>query len=1220
MKGIKLLVIAGNVLINLTLLAQSPQPQKFLPVLAPSSPEAAAFKKYGNYDVNLFSGIPDISIPLYEIKIGELSIPINISYHSSGIKVNDIASRIGLGWDLHAGGSITRKIMGKADELPGNYLSATATSGNRVKLGSEIDPTTQDGLDYLRSVDQGYYDTEPDIFSYSFPGHNGKFLFNQKNNFTPVLIPYAPVSIAMSQPTASTLSLGMTDENGIVYKFDSTEWTMSGGGMTTSCTSSWLLSDMISSNKQDSVHFRYLTKGNTGMTDSYFSDYLVFDDNCTGSYTPSTMGQFNTDIGSVATMWKQMTEIDFRNGKIVFEAGPETREDFSGQYKLQNRLKAIKVYRFDPVNNIYIVNKSISFFNSYFISGTDIATKRLRLDSIQVQTGSGDIAQTYRFNYNTAVALPSNASRMKDYWGYFNNINNLDGYGNPTMVAKMLITTTSPYNGQSQIWIGGDHTNARDPDPILMQADVLQKITYPTGGFTQFGYETNRYLDAQGVAHYAGGLRIKSIKSYTDGTAVPLVKTYTYGVGESGFGRNNFLLEDHFFVSSQNLRKAQDMTPDGQCMGPNTKTTTTYFANPTNDLEGYDGAPVVYSFVTEYIGDSTTNAGKTTYTFSDITDARTSMIGYGKPILTSYHYVRGLLINQSDYRKNTDNTYSLVKENRKKYQYFPFQNTSGGLALGVFKRTIYEGISDTPSYITGCETGSCSLFYVYNNYEIMTGDNKLVTDTVINYHQNDLTKFNSVFTSFNYDDVTHLQLLTKKTVNSKNEPLVSSYTYPYNYTSAPYFSMTANHIYNKIITDTKTNSGSPLTVQSTNYSSFSGNNFLPGNVQLTIKANAPETRAFFNQYDLRGNILEMQKAADSKQSFIWDYQGLQPVAEVVNAGQTDIAYTSFEADGTGNWNFTGSSMQDPTAPTGGRCYTIGGGITKSGLNASGTYVVSYWKKSGTVAVNATSPITGRSLNGWTYYEHQVQNPTNGLITVSGNGAVIDELRLYPLGALMTTYCYTPLVGLTCKTDANNHISYYEYDQLNRPILIRNQDKNIVKQFCYNYAGLPENCAIVYNAVQSGSFSKTGCTSCQTGSFVTYQVAAQTYSAPTQTQADQLAMADVIANGQAYANSTGSCIAPSSAALTGSNAFSQSYSMQLTNNCSGTVYNFTLNSNASNTAMGSVPAGVYSVYFLPPSGSDIYTYRINSSYTLRANSGTISNVNLSSSGNTINITP
>jgi hypothetical protein len=381
MKITKLLFLSIAICMTSSLFGQT---QKLLPVMAPPSPEAASFSKYGNYQVNLFTGIPDISIPLYEIKIGDLSVPITLNYHSSGIKVSDIASRVGLGWDLQAGGSITRKIKGMADEISGNYFSATPTSMDRVKTVAEIATNTDEGLDYLNSVDVGVYDVEPDIFSYSFPGHGGKFLFNQKNNYAPLLIPYAPVSINMST-SLNNLSLGMTDESGINYRFDSTEWTTSGGGITTSCTSAWLLSDMISANKQDSVHFRYSVNPTTGNTDSYTSDYLVIDDRCSGSYFGNTTGTFHSNQGYVTTNWRKLNQIDYKNGKVVFESDIQSRQE---PYNLQKRLNIIKIYNYDPVRNIYKLIKSISFYQSYFTSAID-ASKRLRLDSLQINTLTG---------------------------------------------------------------------------------------------------------------------------------------------------------------------------------------------------------------------------------------------------------------------------------------------------------------------------------------------------------------------------------------------------------------------------------------------------------------------------------------------------------------------------------------------------------------------------------------------------------------------------------------------------------------------------------------------------------------------------------------------------------------------------------------------------------------------------------------------------------------
>jgi hypothetical protein len=53
----------------------------------PASPDAAALGKYGNIPVSPYTGVPNISIPLYTIKSGDLTMPVSLSYHSSGNKV-----------------------------------------------------------------------------------------------------------------------------------------------------------------------------------------------------------------------------------------------------------------------------------------------------------------------------------------------------------------------------------------------------------------------------------------------------------------------------------------------------------------------------------------------------------------------------------------------------------------------------------------------------------------------------------------------------------------------------------------------------------------------------------------------------------------------------------------------------------------------------------------------------------------------------------------------------------------------------------------------------------------------------------------------------------------------------------------------------------------------------------------------------------------------------
>ena len=72
------------------------------------------------------------------------------------------------------------------------------------------------------------------------------------------------------------------------------------------------------------------------------------------------------------------------------------------------------------------------------------------------------------------------------------------------------------------------------------------------------------------------------------------------------------------------------------------------------------------------------------------------------------------------------------------------------------------------------------------------------------------------------------------------------------------------------------------------------------------------------------------------------------------------------------------------------------------------------------------------------------------IDAYGREVDIDDVRLYPVGAQMTTYTHIPQVGLTSMSDANNQPTRYEYDGLQRLKAVRNPQGNIVKQLDYHY--------------------------------------------------------------------------------------------------------------------------------------------------------------------------
>src|SRR5436190_12157470 len=128
-----------------------------LSAVIPPSATAASIGKYGEVPVSLYTGIPNISIPLYEIKDGPLNLPISLSYHAAGIRLEEIASAVGLGWTLNFGGMINRQQRGKPDEYnwtgrpQQNRIETLINSGN---VGAIQDKTIE--------IAYSDFDGEPD--------------------------------------------------------------------------------------------------------------------------------------------------------------------------------------------------------------------------------------------------------------------------------------------------------------------------------------------------------------------------------------------------------------------------------------------------------------------------------------------------------------------------------------------------------------------------------------------------------------------------------------------------------------------------------------------------------------------------------------------------------------------------------------------------------------------------------------------------------------------------------------------------------------------------------------------------------------------------------------------------------------------------------------------------------------------------------------------------
>lgn len=1307
------------------------------------SPNASSLGKYGEMPVSLYSGIPQVSVPLYTIKTRDLELPISLNYHAGGIRLEEIPSNVGCGWSLNIGGVITRSIRGLPDIYLGGagydiYALMTTIAKkypfnnlarNQVDAGNCLQEDVAEAVNVSKSIDDG----QPDLYYFNFGKYSGSFFLGESGQFiiSPkegIKIENKYISIYSAQDIAQWM---LTTPDGVKYVFgvskDETRTALekNANGQPREPITSWYLLDIISPFSPDQIQLTY-----TNLNYSYqtragetLNQRIGSQAGGNGVILPSRETRTTTNYITEP----RISSISFPTGKVIVTSTND-RSDLPGCKSVDQ----ISVYNYESLTRP--LNK-FNFTYDYSLGS------RLTLKNVEEFSGfSTSAGNKYSFAYNTSEVLPSrdiNGSLInsQDLWGFYNGITN----------ASLPPSYSFTVDGVVKYFNGAD----RHADATKMKAGILTSITYPTSGKTEFEFEANTVYSNQQydgipfvpesksvalnyvtgetktmdfmIANAENGKAKVQINSHSQIAGCPIApysgisicnNAYIEGINGTSFFRyipegissvdlpngsyrligqgvvvggqpsNVFYLKLDWYEypglgtptpsnkTIGGLRIVRIRNTDGSGnvislkkylysqLDDNTKSSGVlvnfpaplfnyYFSvgyvsdpgGPIPDtyvrelyaqiksvplvpLSPTGGATIGYENVTELQGENGEN-GKTEYTFSTAKDSR-DFFSYYRPFPPpiSYDFRRGKLKLETVY-KNTSGTFTPVRSTSNNYAVG--LNSETGYGISVDNQNINVVLSPTVSFIN-----YSTYFYVSEN-ELISEQLYLNKQTTRIYSQTNPTEYVETAKDFQYDLTKgHYQLVKTTTTDSKNQVVESNLKYPQdiiltgNAETARQL-MVTNHIWDAVLQQA-TLTNTIQTTQTSNYYKIFGNGFpLPESIETKTGTLSPEKRIEFLKYDSYGNILQQHKLKDNVNFVIWDYKNTYPIADAMNASDTridSIAYTSFEADGKGNWTFTGNPVADASAPTGKKCYYLGSPITKPGLSTSLTYIVSYWKKGGTVSVNGTTAVSGATVRGWTYYEHKVVNPAGGLITVSGTTAFIDELRLYPVDAKMMTYTYKPLVGITSQCDPNNRITYYEYDNFNRLYLARDQNYNILKRYVYNYSGQTENTTLVFNEPRSGGYIGA-CTGCTLGSTIYYTVPAGVYLAPTLAEANQLAQEDVAANGQAYANAVAPCITPGNPAIDGSNAMPVSFTVQFHNNnsnCTPVDYNFVINAGASHVNLGTVKEGNYNVTFSAGTNPSGYTYRVNG-LTLHAVGGTISNVNISSSAsNQVVISP
>lgn len=152
------------------------------PIENVQSPDVAALGQYGAIPVSLYTGVPNISIPLYDVKVGNYSLPISVSYHLASVKPTVPSGTLGLGWSLVAGGYITRSVRGIYDEkkttVTTNNVTTTTYPGYYANA-SKMKGMTTEQFKAFWGQEFWNYELIADEFSFNFCGYSGNFYYNE---------------------------------------------------------------------------------------------------------------------------------------------------------------------------------------------------------------------------------------------------------------------------------------------------------------------------------------------------------------------------------------------------------------------------------------------------------------------------------------------------------------------------------------------------------------------------------------------------------------------------------------------------------------------------------------------------------------------------------------------------------------------------------------------------------------------------------------------------------------------------------------------------------------------------------------------------------------------------------------------------------------------------------------------------------------------------------
>ena len=853
--------------------------QKQLVSYSPVSPQAATMIDRTKFPADHNTGALNVSIPLHEIKMRDLSLPIVLSCKTTGIKTDESSGNVGLGWSIQAEPIITREVKGKPDEQ--FYTSYNADFGSMDIM-------------YLKELYAGNRDEQPDIFYYSNLNNNGRFVFKRPQSYseslkyTPIFIPAAPESFV----NINFISGGfqMKDAKGNLYNYGDNsnyiEYTSNSSGANPATC--WKASRIISA-RNDTILFTYNNGPSTSYTGRY--DYYGVED---GDWVYT---DHNAIVPTSGGYWKGVNgylDYYYANGYVIRDGKMYVKEFLLEPY-INNLLygvesstvgtkalstiaylngKVVFVGSSDKLTSLQIYEKSTLIKEiSFSYKDYNYQNRRFALTGIVITDKITNSTQTYSFDYYENYSYSSLSTKAIDYWGYYNGKEE-----NTDMVPRQEISLMVQGSGDTQYAIIGGAD--REPNLSCAKTYTLKSITYPTGATDQLEYGLNKYK-SDGVVKEAGGLRIEKITTLNRLKVMTEVRTFEYGLNgdESGL---ICIKPDLQFFCSDHQRIYMDM------FTPHTRRYRVYSSQSAANLFYSSGVPVLYVDVVERRG------------------LPNSMVR------SEYHYNNDSYHGPTPGRFYPDavNEWTLHKLlNRKDY-------LGDGVKLlkNIDYSQAYLGLHSPELYRTdmrmlygynvvswhSCPEDNDHYYFDFATLTLKGESNCTqgsITETDYSGGTSLVNKIESGFGTTDWDVRTALPVSATCT-NSDNTVYTTLYKYPYHYTSgtseyAVAQRMIQNNDVMRKFEESYSVGNSSDGIKKLKYNYVLSGKAIPYQLN-SLQISRSSTSDFQNverytRYDDRGNLTEYIRQDGCTVTILWGYNYQLPVAEIIGADYAAVS-------------------------------------------------------------------------------------------------------------------------------------------------------------------------------------------------------------------------------------------------------------------------------------------------------------------------------------------